>query len=56
MLSSLWFLNMVFSVIAAPVVLRYQVFQSVISLGLSILLVEKIYGLEGLERQTKNPH
>jgi hypothetical protein len=45
MAATFWLLNCGFSIIAAPVVLRYQIFPVIVFFTLSVLMVEKIWKL-----------
>jgi len=49
----LWVLNMLFSVFASPVVLRYQIFPMLISFSTGLIVIETIYKI-GLQQDMKN--
>jgi hypothetical protein len=49
----LWAGNMAFSILASPIVLRYQVFPTLVCFALAAILAEKVYRMS--EEQDRNP-
>lgn len=41
--SIVWFVNMSFSILASPIVFRYEIFVLIVQLCMSLVLIEKIY-------------
>jgi len=50
---SIWILNMIFSIFASPIVLRYQVFNVLLCLAFAAVSFEQIFHQAALEEQAK---